>query len=122
MKRHFSAMNAQQAPAPRQARLFGADQTASTSAQRITGGIVTANKATATTVSIVLETLLNRLARSQPSRPAVARGGGSTATGSSCVTSVIRQRSAIATAPRDRRQTTLSAPQGGEGGSQPAGL
>src|ERR1700730_4879042 len=92
MKRHFSAMTAQQAPAPRQARLLGADQTASTKAQRMTGGTVTANSATARTVRVVLETLLNRLARSQPNGPAAAGGRGSAASGSSCVTSVICQR------------------------------
>src|SRR5258707_7810903 len=89
MKRNFSWMKAQQAPAPRQAWLFGAVQTASNKAQRMTGGIVTARKATASKVRMELKTLLNRLARSQPIRPAVAGGGGSTASGRSCVTSVI---------------------------------
>src|SRR5258707_12721236 len=98
MKRNFSWMKAQQAPAPRQARLFGAVQTASNKAQRMTGGIVTARKATASKVRMELKTLLNRLARSQPIRPTVAGGGGSTASGRSCVTSVIRQRSTSATA------------------------
>src|ERR1700724_4453496 len=92
MKRHFSAMTAQQAPAPGEARRLGADQTASTKAQRMTGGTVTANSATATTVRIVLETLLNRLARSQPNGPAPAGGRGSAASERSCVTSVICQR------------------------------
>ena len=50
-------------------------QIASTSAQRITGGIVIARKYSATSVRIVLKTLLNRLARSQPTIPWV-RGGG----------------------------------------------
>src|SRR5437763_16188569 len=117
MKRHFSAMNAQQAPAPRQTRLLGADQTASIRPQRMTGGIVTANRATASRVKIVLETLLNRLARSQPNTPVVAGGGGSKMTGSSCVTSVICRRLWSATG----RQEPLSALQGGEGGAQPAG-
>src|ERR1700730_10300104 len=120
MKRHFSAMNAQQAPAPRQARLLGADQTASTKAQRMTGGTVTANSATATTVRIVLETLLKRLARSQPNRPAPAGGCGSTASGSSCVTSVIAQRSARVKLARDPIEKPLSALQGGEGGARRA--
>src|ERR1700732_5187064 len=112
MKRHFSAMNAQQAPAPRQARLLGADQTASTKAHRMTGGTVTANKPTATRVRIVLETLLKRLVRSQPNRPAAARGGGSAASGRSCVTLVIRQRSTSATPSQYSEQKSLSALQG----------
>src|SRR6266404_7790575 len=92
MKRNFSWMKAQQAPAPRQAWLFGAVHTASNKAQRMTGGIVTAKKATASKVRPELKTLLNRLARNQPMRPAAAGGGGSTTTGSSCVTSVIACR------------------------------
>src|SRR5271166_434858 len=114
-------MKAQHAPAPWQARLFGADQTASTRPQRTTGGIVAARKAIASTVRIVLGTLLNRLARSQPIAPEVAGGGGSMASGRSCVTSVIRQRSTSATATRDPRQKPLSALQGGEGGARKAG-
>src|SRR5229473_1680634 len=109
MKRNFSWMKAQQAPAPRQARLFGAVQTASNKAQRMTGGIVTARKATASKVRMELKTLLNRLARSQPIRPAVPGGGGSTTTGSSWVTSVINQGSTSPTPRRDRRQKPLSA-------------
>src|SRR5271166_3505691 len=112
MKRNFSWMKAQQAPPPRQARLFGAVQTASSKAQRKTGGIVTARKAAASKVRIELKTLLNRLARSQPIRPAAAGGGGSAIIGRSCVTSVIRHRP---TAPRDPEPRPLSALRGGRG-------
>src|SRR5580693_2118202 len=98
MKRDFSWTKAQQAPASWQARLFGADHTASTRAQRMSGGIATARKAAARIVKIVLETLLNRLARNQPNGPETARGGGSATSGRSCVASVIRQRSTSATA------------------------
>src|SRR5215471_6979060 len=111
MKRNFSWTKAQQAPAPRQARLFGAVQTASMNAQRISGGIVTARNATASTVRTLLRTLLNRLARSQPKSPDVAGGGGSRATESSCVRSVIAKH---------RQNKPLSALQGGEGGAPPA--
>src|SRR5271157_3100839 len=110
MKRNFSWMKAQQAPPPRHARLFGAVQTASIKAQRKTGGIVTARKAAASKVRMELKTLLNRLARSQPSSPDVAGGAGSVTIGRSCVTSVIRQR--------DPGQKPLSALQGGEGGAR----
>src|SRR5215469_1546206 len=113
MNRSFSWTNAQQAPAPRHARLFGAAQTASTNAQRTSGGIVTVRNATARTVRVLLKTLLNRLARNQPKRPEVAGGGGSSATGSSCVRSV--------TGHPPLRQEPLSALQGGEGGAQPEG-
>jgi hypothetical protein len=44
MKRSFSPMKAQQAPAPRQARPLSALHTASMKAQRKTGGIVTASR------------------------------------------------------------------------------
>src|ERR1700750_2208743 len=113
MKRHFSATKAQQAPAPRHARLLEALQTASKKAQRTTGGTVTARKPTARTVRTVLNTLLNRLARSQPSIPEAVGGGGSTAIGSSRATSVI----AGLRPGRAVREESLSAHQGGEGGA-----
>ena len=83
MKRNFSPIKAQHAPPPRQARPLSACQTASTSPQRIIGGIVTASNHTAPNVRTVLRTLLNRLARSQPIGPREAEGGRSSASGGS---------------------------------------
>src|SRR5690349_14915859 len=114
MKRHFSAIKAQQAPAPRHARLLEALQTASKKAQRTTGGTVTARKPPATNVRTALNTPLNRLERSQQSIPEAVGGGGSTAIGSSRGTSVIgglRPWRAV-------REEPLSAHQEGEGGAR----
>src|SRR5437879_4235129 len=89
MKRIFSATNAQHAPAPRQAWPLGALQIASTSPQRISGGITDASRYTASSVRIVLKTLLNRLARSQPIIPVEVTGGRCAGSGKSWVMSAI---------------------------------
>src|SRR5579872_4956154 len=89
MKRNFAPINAQHAPPPWQAWPLGALQIASINAQRMTGGIATAIKAIASSVRIELKTLLNRLARSQPTTPVVPRCGACTATGRSWAMSAI---------------------------------
>src|SRR6266567_4131637 len=94
MKRSFSPMKAQQAPtssppAPRQDWPMGALQIASSNAQRMIPGIVTARKNSARIVKTVLNTLLNKLARSQAMTPCVRGGGLSTGSGRSCAMSVI---------------------------------
>ena len=62
-------MNAQHAPPPWQAAPFGACQIASIKAQRISGGIVTANNPMQSSVRIELKTPLNRFSRAQPTAP-----------------------------------------------------
>src|SRR3954447_10931092 len=97
MKRNFSPIKAQQAPAasppgPRQAFPFGALHTASINAHSTRGGIVRTSRYSASSVNSVLKTPPNRLIRSQSIAPRLRGRGRSTAIGVASARSVIQQR------------------------------
>src|SRR4051794_26975091 len=112
MKRNFSPIKAQQAPAAsppgaRQALASGALHTASINAHSTRGGIVRASRYSASNVRIVLKTPPNRLTRSHSITPLRGGRGRSAAIGARSARSVIQPLRPIALFRRKRMKAKI---------------